>query len=93
MASSTSATWSFDLTSSLVLACVAGLILGVFYWYDKDMDMRRHFMRNHPFLYATLQLCVVMLSVAIAFNMRFVSKHVFGLLWSSTLVKKKLLGF
>jgi uncharacterized membrane-anchored protein len=65
-----------EITSAIVIAAAAGAVLLAFYWQDRDMCVRRHYLRNNPTLYAMMQACIFVLSVAIAYNARFLVSHV-----------------
>ena len=73
---------SSELMWAAVIAGVATLLLAVFHHHDRSQTIRRHYLRHNPALYQLLQLCVFVLTVAAAFNARYLATWVLRAVWA-----------
>ena len=55
---------------SIIIACISGLFLLGYKWFDPNKDMERHFHASNKVKYYLLQLAVAILTLSVIFHGR-----------------------
>ena len=65
-----------DMLAATAVACTITVVLVAFHMADPHHQAMRHYARVKPLAFHVMQGCLVLLSMALAFNARYVMTHV-----------------
>lgn len=70
-----------EFVAAAMTACLATMVLVAFYTADPERAAMRHYVREHPTVFHVMRMCIVLLSTAVAFNLRYLVMNVMHHVW------------